>query len=285
MRRLRNLHRYLAVILVALALAGCEENSVSTDPAPAIPPGPGVTAIYGINAQVSYPGEPGSLAEEAMVYVFLRKPGTRMPLVVQHFSASELPKRISFTSATQEEVFELVARLSLSGRVDRSPEDIEITQVVPGFGHPPKSYAMVLGMTPEEGGPGSDRAIGAADIASAEVVGETRQVVIRASVDIETSHPFPPNTVVFVIAREPGQAMPSVVKRLSLADLPARIELTDADAMTFNSRLSYSEQLDLFARISTTGTATQSSADWVSETVHLETARLPEMVSLTISRP
>jgi hypothetical protein len=262
-------------MLLATALAGCTEeaaNPVSSD----------ALAIYGVNAQVSYPGTTSSLAKEAMVYVFLRKPGTNMPVAVRHFSAGELPKSVSFTGAAPEQQFELVVRLSPSGRVDRSPEDIEITQVVPGFGHPPQNYAMVLGASPEATG---------ADTAQADTVGKPPPVAIRAAfgirvaVGIEASHPFPANTVVFVIARKPGQAMPSVVKRLSLADLPTAIELTDADAMTFANRLSDAARLDLFARVSTSGTAMRSNADWVSETVHLETAKLPELVTLTISPP
>jgi hypothetical protein len=267
--RLREKFYYLVVILLTTALAACTEEQASPDPVADTPrSAPNAAAMYGVNAQVSYPGETGSLAEQAMVYVFLRSPGSNMPLAVQHFPASELPKRVSFSGTSQEEDFELVARLSFSGRVDRSAEDLEAIQVITGFRHPPQNYAMVLGEHEET-----------------VAVRDSASVSIRTEVAIEDSHSFPADTVVFVIARQPGQAMPSVVKRLSLADLPLRIELTDEDAMTFSGRISYAERLDLFARVSSSGTATQSNADWVSETVHLETARLPELVVLTIGRP
>lgn len=272
-KRLRDLFRYPTVILLAMALVGCREDAASPNPLPTETRNTAVAAaMYGINAQVSYPGEMNSLAPEATVYVFLRTPGTNMPLAVQHFPASELPKRVSFAGAAQEENLELVARLSALGRVDRSPQDIEAVRLVSGFRHPPQSYAMVLGTTPGKGGP-----------VETEATDTAISVTIRTAIAIEDSHSFPADTVVFVIARQPGQAMPSLVKRISLADLPTRIELTDQDAMTFR-RISDSERLDIFARVSTSGTAMQSDADWVSKTVHLETARLPELVTLTIGR-
>lgn len=263
-------------------LAGCSENSTgggTPETSTALPPG---AAIYGLNVEVSAADGVDDSADAAMVYVFLRKPGTRMPLAVQHFPARELPKTVSFAGKGQEEAVELVVRLSPSGRVDRSPEDVEVIESLPGLRHPPQTLAVVLGAA---GAAGAGAAGAGSAPAQAPAVASEHASSIRTKVTIDGPHEFAPNTVVFVIARKPGQAMPSAVRRLSVADLPAEFELTDQDSMSFSNRLSEATSLDLFARVSTTGTAAQSSADWLSEIVHVDTAQPPEVVALTLRKP
>jgi hypothetical protein len=260
-------------------LAGCSENSTgggTPETSTAVPPG---SAIYGLNVEVSAADGVDYPAEAAMVYVFLRKPGTRMPLAVQHFPARELPRTVSFAGDGPDEAVELVVRLSPSGRVDRSPEDVEVTEALPGLRHPPQTLAVVLGSE------GSARAGAAPAQSPTQAPAPVHATAIRAKVTIDGPHGFAPDTVVFVIARKSGQAMPSAVRRLSVADLPAEIELTDQDSMSFSNRLSEATSLDLFARVSTTGTASQSSADWLSEIVHVDTSQPPEVVTLTMRRP
>jgi len=272
-----SVHTALIALLLVSALAGCSENGDATSSSNApIPPAdaPHGAAIYGVNVEVSYPDSQG-LDGSAMVYVFLRKPGTRMPLAVQHFAAAELPKTVSFAGTGQDDAVELVVRLSPSGRVDRSPEDVEFVQVLPGLLHPPQTIAAVLGGTapaPVTAGTGT----------SAPAVAP---VTIRTAVSIGAGNPFGPDSVVFVIAKRPGQAMPAAVKRLSVADLPAEVELSDSDAMSFGNRLSDAASLDLSARVSLSGTASRSEADWVSDTVRVETAKLPGSVPLDIHPP
>lgn len=277
----------LIATLTLAVLAGCSENG-TVDGAPetstAVPPG---SAIYGLDVDVSAADSVDYPPEAAMVYVFLRKPGTRMPLAVQHFPARELPKTVSFAGNGREEAVELVVRLSPSGRVDRSPEDVEVTEVLPGLRHPPQTLDVVLGTGGSArtgAAPASTRAQTPAP-AQAPASAPVHQTAIRAKVTIDGPHDFAPDTVVFVIARKPGQAMPSAVRRLSVADLPAEIELTDQDSMSFSNRLSEAASLDLFARVSITGTASQSSADWLSEIVHVDTGQPPELVALTMRRP
>jgi len=267
-----------ALLLLALALGGCSEGTDTPSPAgTGMPPAgaPHGAAIYGVNVDVSYPDGQG-LESSAMVYVFLRKPGTRMPLAVQHFAASELPKTVSFAGTGQDDAVELVVRLSPSGRVDHSPEDIEFVQVLPGLLHPPQTVAAVLGGAV----PAAVAAGTPAPPPSAAV-----PVTLRAAVSIGEGSPFGPDSVVFVIAKRPGQAMPVAVKRLSVAELPAEIELSDADAMSFGNRLSDAASLELSARVSLSGTASRSEADWVSDTVRVEAADLPESIPLVIHAP
>lgn len=234
-------------------------------------------AFYGVTAEVSYAGPRELLTDTAMVYVFLRPPGKRMPLAVEQFSAREMPRTVSFAGARDEPV-ELVARLSPSGRVDRSAEDVEVVQELSGLRHPPQRLSLILGA------PAASNASSSTESATVPAQAAKGVAGVKTSVHIADGHPFPMDAVVFVIARRPGQVMPSAVRRLSVADLPVEIELSDADSMTFSNRLSDSPLLDLFARVSVSGTTARSSEDWESETVRFDASH-PEPVDLSIGSP
>lgn len=258
-------------------LAGCSEDRTEETAPGAAGAGPTGSAAYGLNVEISAPDGAEDLDEAAMVYVFLRKPGTRMPLALQHFPAGELPKAVGFLGGDPEEAVELVVRLSPSGQVTPSPEDVEVVEALSGLLHPPQTVTVVLD------GAGSVQAGSVAPHVPVEA--PTQIAPIRARVTIDGPHEFAADTVVFVIARKPGQAMPTAVRRLSVAELPAEIELTDQDSMTVSNRLSGARSLDLLARVSATGTASQTSADWQSDVVRVDTAQLPELLALTIRRP
>lgn len=71
-----------------------------------------------------------------------------------------------------------------------------------------------------------------------------------------------PGDSVFVFARPAaGEAMPLAVKRLSVADLPAEVMLSDADAMMEQLRLSNFPQVELVARVSRSGNAI--AGEWI----------------------
>lgn len=71
-----------------------------------------------------------------------------------------------------------------------------------------------------------------------------------------------PSTTVFVFARAAdGPSMPLAVKRLTVADLPADITLTDAMAMTPQLKLSMFETVKLSARISASDQADPHPGD------------------------
>jgi cytochrome c-type biogenesis protein CcmH len=67
-----------------------------------------------------------------------------------------------------------------------------------------------------------------------------------------------PDDSVFVFARaRSGPSIPLAVKRLRVADLPAVITLSDADAMQPSLKLSSHEDIQVMARISRSGQPTQ----------------------------
>jgi cytochrome c-type biogenesis protein CcmH len=71
-----------------------------------------------------------------------------------------------------------------------------------------------------------------------------------------------PGDSVFVFARAlSGPPMPLAVKRLTVADLPAEVTLSDADAMMPQLRLSAFPSVQLVARVSRAGNAT--AGEWV----------------------
>jgi hypothetical protein len=261
--------------LLMLGLAGCSKES---PPAPSAAESPEGRALYGVNVDVSYSGDRADLGDGARVFAFLREPGERMPLAVQHFPARDLPRSVSFEGDAEGGSVELVVRLSPTGMVDRSPADVEVTKTLPGFRHPPQTLKVVL--NPLGAAPADTSTAAATPPPSTPAIS-----AIRINVRIDDGQPFAPDTVAFVIARQPGSKMPSAVKRLSVGELPTTIELTDADAMTFGNRLSTASSLDLTARVSQSGTASRSDSDWVSDTVQVRGEPPADGVTLTIHPP
>ncbi len=92
---------------------------------------------------------------------------------------------------------------------------------------------------------------------------------ISATIDInpELQNRLQQDAVLFVFARETGQAGPPVaVKRITAPTFPLTVTLTDADGMMGNNKLSSVKNLTLVARISAAGNATASSGDLYGET-------------------
>lgn len=115
----------------------------------------------------------------------------------------------------------------------------------------------------------------------AEVAGPGLTVDVR--LDGALTNDVLPTDSVFVFARAvSGPPMPLAVKRLTVADLPATVSLSDADAMTPQLRLSNFEQVRLFARISRDGNATRGEWKGSSEPLALGN---DGAVKLTIDQP
>lgn len=101
---------------------------------------------------------------------------------------------------------------------------------------------------------------------------------IQVSVSLDPSVQVDPQTTVFVFARaSEGPAMPLAVKRLTVADLPTQVSLSDADAMMENMRLTSFDNVDVVARISFAGTPTAASGDYEVLAENIEPEASPEL--------
>jgi len=115
----------------------------------------------------------------------------------------------------------------------------------------------------------------AADVAPAASQGLTVRVVLAAELQAKVQ----PGDAVFIFARAvSGQPMPLAVKRLTVADLPAEVSLSDSDAMMPQLKISGFEQVQLVARISRSGNAT--AGEWIgsSQPVASKTTELQQLL-------
>lgn len=113
----------------------------------------------------------------------------------------------------------------------------------------------------------------------------SKEIRVNVALDPALREKVQPGDAVFVFARAvSGPPMPLAVKRLTVADLPATVTLSDADAMMPQMRLSRFEQVRLGARISRDGNAVRG--EWRAEGEPLQTGTVSEQgVQLIIDRP
>lgn len=107
---------------------------------------------------------------------------------------------------------------------------------------------------------------------------------IRVSVDIAPAlrRRLPADATVFVLAGTPdGPPMPVAVERLRLADLPATVDLDDADAAMPTRRLSQVGPVQVLARASASGSANAAAGDLESAA---RAARPGDSIELRIER-
>ncbi|MGH8263753.1 MAG: tetratricopeptide repeat protein [Steroidobacterales bacterium] len=93
----------------------------------------------------------------------------------------------------------------------------------------------------------------------------TASARVRVKIDLPKELK-PAAGMLFVLARHPGEAGPPLaVKRLPLGAWPVEVELTEADSMMPGRTLSPNDEVQVVARISTSGTAAPTSGDSYGE--------------------
>jgi cytochrome c-type biogenesis protein CcmH len=93
-------------------------------------------------------------------------------------------------------------------------------------------------------------------------VAATGQLRVKVDLAAALKDKVEPGDSVFVFARATsGPPMPLAVKRLTVADLPAEVSLSDSDAMMPQLKISGFAQVQLVARISRSGNAT--AGEWI----------------------
>ncbi|MEX6503027.1 c-type cytochrome biogenesis protein CcmI [Pseudomonas zhanjiangensis] len=106
------------------------------------------------------------------------------------------------------------------------------------------------------------------------------QLTVRVDLAAALKDKVQPGDSVFVFARAlSGPPMPLAVKRLTVADLPAEVSLSDSDAMMPQLKLSGFERVQLVARVSRSGTAT--AGEWIGRSEPLASAtREPQQLTI-----
>jgi len=94
-----------------------------------------------------------------------------------------------------------------------------------------------------------------------------------------------PGDAVFVYAKAmQGPPIPLAVKRVTLADLPAALTLSDADAMMPAMKLSSYNSLVVGARLSSSGNPVAQTGDFYTEIESIDSSNPPAEISLTIDQ-
>jgi hypothetical protein len=197
---------------------------------------------------------PSYLPETAKLYVYLRNPGERMPLAVEQYSLSEIPASVVFNADEAMARVEVVARISPLGKVEKMADDLEITAIT-SITHPQQRLTLTLGSTAQFSSGGG--------ATPAPVVAQSQPKVLRVSVDYTGTDVLSPDLTVFIVAHAPGVAMPLAVKKLTMADLPADVTLTDADSMLPSNNLSSAANIEISAHVSVAGRIQKTSGNWV----------------------
>lgn len=216
----------------------------------------------GIDIDIGMDGVPTAQHPGAALFVFARRSGERMPLLVARVAPqSPLTRvRLDATNAMQPgavptpgEALDVVARFSPSGRVGEEAGAMETT------------VRIIWGETPAA-------AMSFASTASADKLPASAPPsnAVRLRVALAPGITAPAGSRVFVILREPaGPPIPVAVRPIEPSALPAEIEVTDRDAMQPGRVVSQFKSLEVLARLSASGTAMRQPGDLESAAVQV----------------
>ncbi len=111
----------------------------------------------------------------------------------------------------------------------------------------------------------------------------TRDVHLQVRVALSPDVSLPPGTTVFVIVRaSDGNPMPLAVKRLTVADLPKEVTLSDADAMVPGRSITAAGRIEIVARASLNGDAKRAAGDYDGQSGQLNVAAIAAPIALLI---
>ncbi len=239
-----------------------------------------------------------ALPPSARIFVFARKPGQRMPLLVARtaLSASPMTLRLDSTNAMQDDVtltagetLDVAARLSASGEVNLGGDDPQVGQdaVTLGTGVTPVHLAFDAATAAKNAASVAPIAAQtevptAAPKSAAKSGAGAADVAVRLSVAFAPGIAAAPPARVFVIVRAPsGPPMPIAVRALDPSALPQQLVLTDRDAMQPGRSLSMFDRVEVLARLSRSGDPMHHAGDVDSPIQSLD-PRTSKPVSLII---
>ncbi|WP_095066872.1 c-type cytochrome biogenesis protein CcmI [Pseudomonas sp. Irchel 3A18] len=120
-------------------------------------------------------------------------------------------------------------------------------------------------------------------VKAAPAVAEAARIKVRVDLAPALKASVQPGDSVFIFARAVnGPPAPLAVKRITVADLPAQVELGDSDAMMPQLKLSNFAQVQLVARVSRAGQPT--TGEWIGRSQPLASS-ITAQQALTIDSP
>lgn len=123
------------------------------------------------------------------------------------------------------------------------------------------------------------------ELAAAQVMaaGDATQLSLLVDISPQLKAKSNPGDAVFVYAKAmQGPPMPLAVKKVTLADLPVALTLSDADAMMPTMKLSSFQQVVVGARVSSSGNPVAQTGDFYTEVEAIDSANPPAEIALTI---
>ncbi|HEY6599992.1 MAG TPA: hypothetical protein VIZ30_11785, partial [Pseudomonadales bacterium] len=180
---------------------------------------------------------------------------------------------------------EVVARLSMTGAVALQPGDLEVVSSPVQFGAASQAVRLTLGASAMSSAgalqePASTAVAAAAPSTATDAVHATVQLSLGAAVHL------PPATTVFLIVRpSDGTPMPLAVKRLTVADLPTVVTLSDSDSMVPGRSLSGAGSVEIVARAAVSGNVKAEPGDYEARSGAMRIADLSAPVVLVIDQP
>ncbi len=247
------------------------------------PSQPGDGPAYFINVRLdASPEVRERFTPDTTVFVLARGTGSPMPLAVVRRTLGELPLevRLDDTLAMTDSMklsaadrVEVVARISPSGQASRGPDDVEVRRA-----DVPTDAGATLDLT--FGGPAASQLAGAGTVDRSPVA---LKVLVELGAGITG---LDPDTTVFVFARDAdGPPVPLAARRLTVADLPALVTLTDADAMMPGRTLSAARVVRIGARVSRSGSVTAAAGDVQGFSEPVEPNAQQRVISVIIDEP
>ncbi len=108
------------------------------------------------------------------------------------------------------------------------------------------------------------------------------KMLVQVRVADEIKSKISPEQTVFVFARPVGGKMPLAIEKLQVKDLPATVVLDDSKAAMPSARLSSVQQVDIVARISSSGRAEAQQGDRFAQQSAVPVTENPKPITLMI---
>lgn len=110
-------------------------------------------------------------------------------------------------------------------------------------------------------------------------------IVLPVTMTLGEGVVLPEGGYVFVYARAwQGSRMPLAILKLPAANLPERVDLTEAMAMSPAATLATADQVEVVIRLSASGSATPEAGDWEGAVGPIDPKNPPELIKVDVNK-